>query len=100
MLEKDSLFEGGLFLPPTSPFPQLLSGYFIRPRAFPLGMACIPQSAKSPCRNGTSHKRQLELLNTKWKETSMTATPKESASDREILLVGPYGVLGTGVIDA
>src|ERR1700674_1447481 len=30
----------------------------------------------------------------------MTATPKESASDREILLVGPYGVLGTGVIDA
>jgi nucleoside-diphosphate-sugar epimerase len=24
----------------------------------------------------------------------MTATPKESASDREILLVGPYGVLG------
>src|SRR6201990_2036811 len=39
-------------------------------------------------------------LNTTWKETSMTATPKESASDREILLVGPYGVLGTGVIDA
>jgi hypothetical protein len=30
----------------------------------------------------------------------MTATPKGSASDREILLVGPYGVLGTGVIDA
>jgi hypothetical protein len=30
----------------------------------------------------------------------MTPTPKESASDREILLVGPYGVLGTGVIDA
>ena len=30
----------------------------------------------------------------------MTATLKESASDREILLVGPYGVLGTGVIDA
>jgi hypothetical protein len=30
----------------------------------------------------------------------MTATPKESTSDREILLVGPYGVLGTGVIDA
>src|SRR5260370_1814776 len=30
----------------------------------------------------------------------MTATPKESVSDREILLVGPYGVLGTGVIDA
>jgi len=30
----------------------------------------------------------------------MTATSKESASDREILLVGPYGVLGTGVIDA
>src|SRR5258708_30299387 len=27
-------------------------------------------------------------------------TTKESASDREILLVGPYGVLGTGVIDA
>jgi len=27
----------------------------------------------------------------------MTATSKESASDREILLVGPYGVLGTGV---
>jgi hypothetical protein len=30
----------------------------------------------------------------------MTATPKENASNREILLVGPYGVLGTGVIDA
>ena len=30
----------------------------------------------------------------------MTVTSKESASDREILLVGPYGVLGTGVIDA
>ena len=30
----------------------------------------------------------------------MTPTDKESASDREILLVGPYGVLGTGVIDA
>src|SRR5580704_9980999 len=30
----------------------------------------------------------------------MRATPKESVSDREILLVGPYGVLGTGVIDA
>ena len=30
----------------------------------------------------------------------MTATPKESTSDREVLLVGPYGVLGTGVIDA
>jgi len=29
----------------------------------------------------------------------MTPTYKESASDREILLVGPYGVLGTGVID-
>jgi hypothetical protein len=34
------------------------------------------------------------------KETSMARTSKESASDREILLVGPYGVLGTGVIDA
>src|ERR1700737_3317373 len=63
-------------------------------------MACIPQSARSPCRNGTSDSRHLALLNAKWKETSMTATPKESASDREILLVGPYGVLGTGVIDA
>jgi hypothetical protein len=41
-----------------------------------------------------------ELLNTTWKETSMTATSKTSASDREILLVGQYGVLGTGVIDA
>ncbi len=30
----------------------------------------------------------------------MTATSKDSASDREILLVGPYGVLGPGVIDA
>src|ERR1700675_3312897 len=30
----------------------------------------------------------------------MTARSKTSASDREILLVGPYGVLGTGVIDA
>ena len=30
----------------------------------------------------------------------MTPSYKESASDREILLVGPYGVLGTGVIDA
>jgi hypothetical protein len=30
----------------------------------------------------------------------MTPTNKEPASDREILLVGPYGVLGTGVIDA
>ena len=30
----------------------------------------------------------------------MTPTYKESASDPEILLVGPYGVLGTGVIDA
>src|SRR5271154_2074896 len=34
------------------------------------------------------------------KETSMTPANKDSASDREILLVGPYGVLGTGVIDA
>src|ERR1700676_5162563 len=72
----------------------------MRPRAFPLGMACIPQSAKSPCRSGASDRRHLALLNSKWKETSMTATPKESASEREILLVGPYGVLGTGVIDA
>jgi nucleoside-diphosphate-sugar epimerase len=30
----------------------------------------------------------------------MTATHAESPSDREILLVGPYGVLGTGVLDA
>jgi nucleoside-diphosphate-sugar epimerase len=30
----------------------------------------------------------------------MPPTSKGSASDREILLVGPYGVLGTGVIDA
>ena len=30
----------------------------------------------------------------------MTATPEANASGREILLVGPYGVLGTGVIDA
>jgi hypothetical protein len=30
----------------------------------------------------------------------MIPTNKESASDREILLVGPYRVLGTGVIDA
>src|SRR5271167_1047900 len=30
----------------------------------------------------------------------MTATPTETASGREVLLVGPYGVLGTGVIDA
>jgi nucleoside-diphosphate-sugar epimerase len=30
----------------------------------------------------------------------MITTPKEEASNREILLVGPYGVLGTGVIDA
>src|SRR5580692_4014935 len=30
----------------------------------------------------------------------MTPTPKDPTSDREILLVGPYGVLGTGVIDA
>ncbi len=30
----------------------------------------------------------------------MTPASVESASDREILLVGPYGVLGTGVIDA
>jgi hypothetical protein len=29
----------------------------------------------------------------------MTATPEANASGREILLV-PYGVLGTGVIDA
>jgi hypothetical protein len=27
----------------------------------------------------------------------MTATPKGSTSDREILLVGPYGVLGRGL---
>jgi nucleoside-diphosphate-sugar epimerase len=30
----------------------------------------------------------------------MIPTSRESASDREILLVGPYGVLGTGVIEA
>jgi nucleoside-diphosphate-sugar epimerase len=30
----------------------------------------------------------------------MTPANKESPSDREILLVGPYGVLGTGVIEA
>jgi hypothetical protein len=30
----------------------------------------------------------------------MIVTSKESASDREMLLVGPYGVLGTGVIDS
>jgi hypothetical protein len=29
----------------------------------------------------------------------MIRTNEESASDGEILLVGPYGVLGTGVID-
>src|SRR5260370_6493678 len=46
------------------------------------------------------YRSTLELLNTTWKETFMTATSKESASGREILLVGPYGVLGTGVIDA
>jgi nucleoside-diphosphate-sugar epimerase len=63
-------------------------------------MACIPRIATSPSRNGTSDSCHLALLNTKWKETSMTATPKGSTSDREILLVGPYGVLGTGVIDA
>src|ERR1700712_932627 len=34
------------------------------------------------------------------RKTSMTPTDKESASDREILLAGPYGVLGTGAIDA
>jgi hypothetical protein len=30
----------------------------------------------------------------------MTATSKESASYREILLVGPHDMLGTGAIDA
>jgi hypothetical protein len=32
------------------------------------------------------YRSTLELLNTTWKETSMTATSKESAADREILL--------------
>jgi hypothetical protein len=65
-------------------------------------MDCMLPEKDSPllCRNSTSDKGHLELLNTKWKETSMTATPKESASGREILLVGPCGVLGTGVIGA
>src|ERR1700719_2330008 len=63
-------------------------------------MACIPRIATSPSRNGTSDSCHLALLNAKWEETSMTTTPKAAASDREILLVGPYGVLGTGVIDA
>ena len=68
----------------------------------------FPKSAKSDWRNGTSDRKpdsseqdRSQLNDEKeGKETSMTATSKESASDREILLVGPYGVLGTGVIDA
>jgi hypothetical protein len=30
----------------------------------------------------------------------MTTTTEKALSVREILLVGPYGVLGTGVLDA
>src|SRR5271163_4346437 len=30
----------------------------------------------------------------------MSATPETPVKERQILLVGPYGVLGTGVIDA
>jgi len=30
----------------------------------------------------------------------MSATSETPATERQILLVGPYGVLGTGVIDA
>jgi hypothetical protein len=40
----------------------------------------------------TQHKMKRKL--------SMTPTHKESGSDRGILLGGPYGVLGTRVIDA
>jgi hypothetical protein len=35
-----------------------------------------------------------------WKKTSVIATSKKPASDHEILLVGPYGVFGTGAIGA
>src|SRR5260370_42007409 len=34
------------------------------------------------------------------KETIMASHPKNPLSTREILLLGPYGVLGTGVVDA
>jgi hypothetical protein len=30
----------------------------------------------------------------------MSASSETSAKERQILLVGPYGVLGTGVVDA
>ena len=33
-------------------------------------------------------------------ETVMASDPKNPPSAREILLLGPYGVLGTGVVDA
>src|SRR5260370_8456490 len=46
------------------------------------------------------YRSTLELLNTTWKETFMTATSKESASGREILLVGPYDVLAPRLINA
>src|ERR1700736_1308995 len=34
------------------------------------------------------------------KRTVMSATSESPVTERQILLVGPYGVLGTGVIDA
>jgi hypothetical protein len=34
------------------------------------------------------------------KGIAMSATFETRATERQILLVGPYGVLGTGVIDA
>src|SRR6202035_4315073 len=68
----------------------------------------FPRSAKSDSKNDTSDREpdgseqdRSQLNHEKeGKETCMTATSKESVSGREILLVGPYGVLGTGVIDA
>src|ERR1700736_4525609 len=35
-----------------------------------------------------------------FEETIMVSDPKNPPSAREILLLGPYGVLGTGVVDA
>ena len=39
-------------------------------------------------------KAQLEIM------SPMTPTTEKALPAREILLVGPYGVLGTGVLDA
>jgi len=42
----------------------------------------------------------IETAHSKRKETIMASDPNNPLPARKILLLGPYGVLGTGVVDA